>query len=112
MKKTLLILSLFSWFGTANAQEKTIQQLKRELSEHPQQDTFRVNRLLLLSLFSFQPLTERIKFTEEALSISQAINYLPGQGYALANMGVFNICRAPSLNPILCSRRQIRLQKN
>ena len=89
MKKTLLILSLFSWFGTANAQEKTIQQLKRELSEHPQQDTFRVNRLLLLSLFSFQPLTERIKFTEEALSISQAINYLPGQGYALANMGSF-----------------------
>jgi len=89
MKKTLLILSLFSWFGTANAQEKTIQQLKRELSEHPQQDTFRVNRLLLLSLFSFQPLTERINFTEEALSISQAINYLPGQGYALANMGSF-----------------------
>jgi signal transduction histidine kinase/tetratricopeptide (TPR) repeat protein len=71
------------------AQERTLPQLKKELNEHPQQDTVRVHMLLDLSSYSFQSLDERSTFGEEALAISRAIHYPLGEGYALANMGYF-----------------------
>ena len=46
MRKSLLALALLLWALQSTAQtEKTAGQLKKELDAHPQQDTFRVNRL-------------------------------------------------------------------
>ena len=45
MKKTFLFLSLITVTILAAAQSNDIVKLKKELNDHTQQDTFRVNRL-------------------------------------------------------------------
>jgi signal transduction histidine kinase/tetratricopeptide (TPR) repeat protein len=86
MKKTLLILLLFIPFLYVNSQDVETEQLQKILAAHPQQDTFRVNRLNELA--SNPTSTEEIeKFATEALSISRKISYDIGEGYALASLG-------------------------
>ena len=50
MKKHLLLLLLFALSLHAIAQDPAREKIIQELAAHPQQDTFRVNRLNELSL--------------------------------------------------------------
>jgi hypothetical protein len=89
MKKTSLILLLFTWTMEAAAQYKNIEDLKKELDKHPQEDSFRVNRLIQLSFSTALSFVEREKVAAEALGISQKINYRRGKVFALANLGYY-----------------------
>ena len=89
MRKMLLLLLFSTFILRAIAQDKTVAELKKELDEHPQQDAFRVDRLIDLSFNSFFLSEERKKFLQEALAISQKINYPAGEAFALASIGYF-----------------------
>ena len=91
MKKTPLLLLLLAWMIQATPQDKNELQLAKELEKHPEQDTFRVNRLIDQAMCFYLPASERQKKTEEALSISRKINYPLGEGYALADMAMYEL---------------------
>src|SRR5688572_8809762 len=90
MKQSFIFL-LLAVSTTTTAQDKNVLQLEKELAKHPEQDTFRVNRLIEYALYIYLPVSERQKKTEEALSISRKINYPLGEGYALADMAIYEI---------------------
>ncbi|HEY4197807.1 MAG TPA: tetratricopeptide repeat protein [Mucilaginibacter sp.] len=83
MKKSLLFLFLVTCFIHSNGQELLIKNLRQQLKEHPQADTFRVNRLNKLALTGSLSATQIDSFANEALLISRKINYPLGEGYAL-----------------------------
>ena len=89
MRKITLLLLGLTCIIQATAQYKTIPQLKKELDDHPQQDTQRVDKLNDLSLSVFLSFDERKKLSEEALSTAQKINYTSGEAYAMANIGYY-----------------------
>jgi C4-dicarboxylate-specific signal transduction histidine kinase/tetratricopeptide (TPR) repeat protein len=89
MRKMLLLLFLLTCILRAIAKDKTITQLKKELEDHPQQDAFRADKLMDLSVNLFFLWDERRKFMEEALSISQKINYPRGEALALAAIAYY-----------------------
>ncbi|HET6722149.1 MAG TPA: ATP-binding protein [Chitinophagaceae bacterium] len=89
MKKALLLFLFFASFLQATSQKKTLVQLKRELAEHIKRDAQRVDNLLELTFSAFTPVKEKIKFTQEALAISQELNYQYGEAYALANTALY-----------------------
>ena len=89
MRKPLLVLLLLSYSMCSTAQEITIDQLKSQLEAHPQEDTFRVNRLIELSFSSDFSFLQREKLASEALTLSRKIGYPHGEGIALANVGYF-----------------------
>ena len=91
MKKTPLIFLVLAWVIQSTAQDKNELQLAKELEKHPEQDTFRVNRLIDQAMSFYLPAAERQKKTEEALSISRKINYPLGEGYALADMAMYEL---------------------
>lgn len=92
MRKFLSLLALLIWAIQSTAQtEKTGEQIKKELSEHPQQDTFRVNRLIESLFGSDIPREERKIIAAEALTISRKIGYLQGECAALANLGYLQV---------------------
>jgi tetratricopeptide (TPR) repeat protein len=80
----LLIYSICS-----KAQDITTDQLKSQLAAHPQEDTFRVNRINDLTFDSDFSLSERKEFAMKALTLSRKIGYLHGEGIALANVGYY-----------------------
>lgn len=87
MKLFLLFSSLFITLLYAAGQDREVEQLKKILSQHPQQDTFRVNRLTdLVNSGELTP-DETEKMAEEALTISRKTDYAVGEGYALLNLG-------------------------
>lgn len=92
-KATLLLkhaLLLFTFLATTiftYAQSLEIEKLHKQINGHPQQDTFRVNRLNELATSTDFSSSEREKFANEALSISQKINYPKGEGLAEALLG-------------------------
>ena len=87
MKFTLLAFTILLTAFSATAQDKEIDKIKTEISNHPQQDTFRVNRLN--DLGSIRGLSAKTgeEAGNEALVISRKLNYVEGEGYALANLG-------------------------
>jgi signal transduction histidine kinase len=87
MKKTFLLLSFIMMTILAAAQSTEIDNLKKELSHHSQQDTFRVNRLNDLATNVDLTSEERGKYANEALAISNKINYTSGKGNALMLLG-------------------------
>src|SRR5260221_4705897 len=89
MRKTLLILSLLTSSICSTAQDYATEQLKRELDAHPQQDTFRVNRLIELSFSIAFDFSKREKLATEALTLSRKIGFRHGEGIALTNVGYF-----------------------
>ena len=102
MKKVTLLILVLTCIIQATAQYKTVPQLMKELQEHPQQDDARVDKLNDFSFNLFFPLEDRKKFMQEALSISQKINYPTGEAYAWASIGYYkaldgNIQEADSL---------------
>ena len=86
MRKPLLVLLLLAYSICTTAQEITSDQLKSQLKAHPQEDTFRVNRLIELSFYSDFDFSKREEFAREALSISRKIGYQHGEGIALVNV--------------------------
>jgi signal transduction histidine kinase/tetratricopeptide (TPR) repeat protein len=89
MRKPLLVLLLLTYSVCSIAQEMTSDQLKSQLAAHPQEDTFRVNRLIDLSFSSDWGLSRREECAREALSLSRKIGYPHGEGIALTNLGYF-----------------------
>src|SRR5258705_1120014 len=90
MKLILFLTVLLCLNVPVGAQGLRSEKIKKELSQHPQQDTFRVNRLNDLVLVVDMPPGEIQKLAEEALIISRKLNYVPGEGYALINLGHAN----------------------
>jgi signal transduction histidine kinase len=80
MKKTLLLSLLLALSVHVSAQDPAGEKLKQELLAHPQQDTFRVNRLNEMVFFSRDEI-----YYKEALAISQKIGYAMGEAYALTH---------------------------
>jgi signal transduction histidine kinase/tetratricopeptide (TPR) repeat protein len=89
MRKPLLVLLLLAYHLCCSAQDITSDQLKNELDAHPQEDTFRVNRLIRLSFSSDFDFSQRKEFARRALFLSRKIGYPHGEGIALANVGYF-----------------------
>ncbi len=88
MKQALLLLILISVSFGLVAQSYEIDRLRKEINEHPQQDTFRVNRLNELCGISnvHIPAGEMEQFAREALQISRNLHYVTGEGYALLDL--------------------------
>jgi len=84
MGKNLLILALVMSSFFSHAQSFEIERLRKEVKEHPQQDTVRVNRLNeICNTFPSVATAEMGKFADEALFISRKLKYARGEGYAL-----------------------------
>ena len=88
MRKIILITSLFLFAIIAiNAQDKETEQLRAALQTHPQEDTFRVNRLNDLgNAAATNKAAEVEKLANEAMSLSKKINYPVGEAYATLNL--------------------------
>ena len=83
MRKIGLSIFFLIFLFVAQAQSFELDSLRKILLEHPQQDTFRVNRLTELIVNHNVPVDEIAKYAEEAAEISRKINYPVGMGYAL-----------------------------
>ena len=86
MKKNLPLLLLLALSIYTAAQDPAGEKLKQELINHPQQDTFRVNRLLEMVYYSRDE-----NYYNEAGTISRKIGYATGEGYTLAYLGFAKI---------------------
>src|SRR5436190_24260222 len=82
MKKNLPLLFLLGLSLQATAQDPAGEKLKQELNAHPQQDTFRVNRLNEMAFYSRDD-----SYYKEALAISRKVGYATGEAYALVQLG-------------------------
>ena len=75
----LLAFSIFCY-----GQSFEIEKLRKQIKEHPQQDTVRVNRLNEISNLSpILPIAEMENYATEALVLARKLNYTKGEGYAL-----------------------------
>ncbi|MES2893226.1 MAG: ATP-binding protein [Bacteroidota bacterium] len=89
--KLYLCLIISLGFSTVAAtQNLEIDQLKKQLKEHPAQDSVRVNRLITMGLDDDLPPGEKEQAATEALLIARKIDYSLGSGYALLNLGDAN----------------------
>lgn len=90
MKKAFLFAFLVSVVSITIAQIPELDQLRKKLNYHPQEDTFRVNRLNEISRYIAIEKEEKEKFINEAYRISQKIRYPKGEGFALINSGILS----------------------
>ncbi|MBS1575936.1 MAG: tetratricopeptide repeat protein, partial [Bacteroidetes bacterium] len=88
MKEILSLLTFWSIIISSQAQSYEIDRLRKEIEKHPQQDTFRVNRLNEIINTTRETLStdEIAKLSKEALEISRNLHYTIGIGYALVGM--------------------------
>lgn len=85
MRKIVLYVLTVVFAAPVYGQDRLTAQLDKQLKDHPQADTGRVNRLNQLGDYiSIQP-GKRDTVSAEALSISQKIHYDSGELYALIN---------------------------
>ncbi len=74
-------------------------QLLKQLRQHPQKDTFRVNRLNQLCFLSDVPPSLKDSFFNEAFSLSQKLNFTAGQALALTAKSLnAKVSEAPSIS--------------
>ncbi len=86
-----LLLAGFMFLGVlSNGQNPDIDKLKKEISQHPQQNIYRINRLNKIAEIgnNIIPDDERMKLIEEALKISRSIKYPVGEGFSLLNLAI------------------------
>src|SRR5436190_933984 len=86
-----LLLSGFIFLSLlSNGQNPDIDKLRKEISQHPQQDAYRVDRLNKIADIgnNILPDDERMKLIDEALLISRSIKYNIGEGFALMNLAI------------------------
>src|SRR5688572_18906346 len=88
MKKTVFLFLSITLLLKVAAQEILIKQLEDQLAKHGQQDSFRVNRLNQLALLYDVPAGRRDSIAREAATLSQQINYPPGEAVALINLAM------------------------
>jgi len=82
-KKPILSFLILLAFINASAQSTKLQELKEQLHNHPQQDTFRINQLNEIAL-SGSLITAGIdSAANEALLLSGQLSYKEGEVYAL-----------------------------
>ena len=85
--KTVSILFIFVIVSLfAHSQSFEIEKLREQIKNHPQQDSFRVNRLNeVCNNFSSAriPVEDIENFSTEALNISRQIGYVKGEAYSL-----------------------------
>jgi tetratricopeptide (TPR) repeat protein len=91
MKKYLLAVSLLLTLLTCLAQSNEDKKLFEQLKQHPQQDTFRVNRLNDLAAITSLSPGKADSLANEALLISQKIGYVYGEANSLINKANFFI---------------------
>lgn len=83
---TFLLLSSLIWHANlCCGQRLSQQQLEEILQDHPQEDTFRINKLNEIGLLGNDS-KDNEKHAREALSLSRKLNYAVGQGFALSNI--------------------------
>ena len=88
MKKYLFQILLFVLATNGSAQSLEIDQLNKELANHPKQDTFRVNKLNMLAFNLALTPEKRENLAKEAIMISSKINYATGKGNALVSLAL------------------------
>src|SRR5690349_19808250 len=91
MRKSTFVFLFFACTIAVRAQYTTLDELKKDLAGRPKEDTARINRLLACTFVGYFTVAERLRFSEEALSISRKINYPYGVRYALAKTGQFKL---------------------
>ena len=81
MKKILSLAVLVLFIIHATAQNTTVERLKQELKNHPQQDTFRINRLVELCGTGSLSIAELQSTANELVSVSRKAGNAVGEGY-------------------------------
>ena len=86
MRKIIFIL--FAWMLVIHVygQDQEVIKLQQQINQHSQQDTFRVNRLNDLAALISLTVQQRDSIANEALAISEKINYQRGIMQALQNL--------------------------
>jgi two-component system NtrC family sensor kinase len=88
MRKRLLLVLLALYHLPSSGQIQQIKKLRQQISEHKQADTFRVNRLVDLSVIAPLTVEQRDSNATESLAISRKLNYQEGIVYSLLNLSV------------------------
>jgi len=88
MRRIFLSFVLITCIITAYGQQHQIRQLEQQIANHPQQDTFKVNRLNKLALIVSVSAGKRDTLSTEAIVISRKIGYTTGEGFGLINKGM------------------------
>src|SRR4051812_15277114 len=83
MRTLILSLLILLAFIDASAQKNKLQELKEQLTNHLQQDTFRVNRLNEIAVCRELSTAGRDSAADEALLLSRQLNYKEGEAHAL-----------------------------
>ncbi len=83
MKKVLLFLTFITCSILSYGQELRIKQIEKDIKEHTQQDTLRVNRLNELPVLITLPIGKLDTMASEALAISRKLHYSEGEVEAL-----------------------------
>ncbi|HTI58855.1 ATP-binding protein [Mucilaginibacter sp.] len=86
MKKAVIILLLTIFSIAARAQEARIKQVQKDLKEHTQADTFRVNRLNELPGLITLPADRVDSMANEALAISRKLHYDDGEAESMITL--------------------------
>jgi hypothetical protein len=83
MRNTVCLLITCLLGVIASGQDFEAIQLQQKLTQHPQQDTVRVNLLNTLAGNASVPTGQKDTIATESLALSQKLNYAIGEGYAL-----------------------------
>jgi signal transduction histidine kinase/tetratricopeptide (TPR) repeat protein len=89
--RIILLLPGFIFLSLLSiGQNPDIDKLRKEISQHPQQDEYRVNRLNKIAEIgnNIIPDDERMKLIDEALNISRSIRHPVGEGFAMLNFAI------------------------
>jgi signal transduction histidine kinase/DNA-binding response OmpR family regulator len=89
MKNLLLSAALSALCLTVYSQAEILDSLKRELKNHPQQDSMRVKLLVRCSYFSFTSPDDTREYAQQALDLATKLNYVRGIGGAHSMLATF-----------------------
>lgn len=89
MKNLLLSVALSALCLTVYSQAEILDSLKRELKNHPAEDTMRVKLLVKCSYFSFISPEDTRDYAQQALDLATKLNYKRGVGGAHSMLGTF-----------------------
>jgi len=113
MRRVFLSFVLITCIISAYGQKHQIEQLEQQLRDHPQADTFRVNRLNALAGITSVSAGKCDALSTEAIIISRKIGYTTGEGFGLINKGmaVFALGSRAQL-PVLLKQVEAIIKKN
>lgn len=86
MKKSLLLSIVLFFSFVAYGQTDKIKKLSQQLKSHPQQDTFRVNRLNEMASITSISQALADSLATEAIAISRKLNFPEGEANGLVNL--------------------------